>query len=63
MIATVMGMLEYSLELGEEKVNALEKAYEYLDEKKYMIEAETKEEAEKISLVSKLILAYYKRKM
>ena len=55
-------MFQYSLELGEENVKVLEKAYEYMDEKKYMLEAETKEEAQKMSFLSKLLLSYYKKK-
>ncbi len=38
-VATVMGMLEYSLEIPTENVEVLGKAYTYMDEKKYMIEA------------------------
>ena len=38
-------------------------AYDYMDDKKYMLEAESKEEAEKMSLVSRLLLRYYKGKI
>jgi hypothetical protein len=38
MIEVVLGMLDYCLDLPHENVKVLEKAYQYLDERKYMVE-------------------------
>jgi hypothetical protein len=34
----VLGMLDYCLDLPQENVRVLEKIYQYLDERKYMIQ-------------------------
>lgn len=62
-VAAVMGMMEYTLEIPQVGVQVLDMAYDYMDDKKYMLEAESKEEAEKMSLVSRLLLRYYKGKI
>lgn len=61
-VSVALGMIDYCLERPTPNVEALEKAYEYLDERKYMIEAENEAEAKKTSLIGKLLLEYYKRR-
>lgn len=61
-VSVALGMIDYCLERPTPNVEALEKAYEYLDERKYMMEAESEAEAKKTSLIGKLLLEYYKRR-
>jgi hypothetical protein len=63
MVSIVLGMLDYCLELPEINVRVLDKAYQYLDERRYMIEGEDEKEANKASWLSKLLLTYYKKRM
>lgn len=58
---TILGMCEFTIDKPRENVKVLEKAYEYLDERKYMIEADTEEEANKDSLFSRAV-NYLKKK-
>lgn len=37
MITVLLGLMDYCLELPEINVRVLEKAYQYIDERKYMI--------------------------
>ena len=39
MVATVMGMLEHTLEIPQPGVEVLDMAYDYMDDRKYMLEA------------------------
>ena len=43
MVSVVLGMMDMCLEAPQHNVEALEKAYQYLDERKYMIEAANEE--------------------
>ena len=62
MVEVVLGMIDECLETEREEVDVLKLAYDVIDAQKYMIEAESKEEAEKGSVLSKLFLKYYKKK-
>jgi hypothetical protein len=63
MVEVVLGMLDYCLELPQENVRVLEKAYQYLDERKYMLEGEDDSEMAKNSWLSKKLLTFYKKRM
>lgn len=63
MITVLLGMLDYALDLPEINVQVLEKAYQYLDESRYMILAPNAEEAQKNSWLGKVLFDYYRKRM
>lgn len=56
MISVLFGMLDYCLDLPEINVKALEKSYQYLEERRWMIEGEDDSEARNASWLSKILL-------
>lgn len=62
MIEILFGLIDECLETEREEVQVLKLAYKTLDEHKFMLEAENKEEAKKMSPISQLLLKYYKKK-
>lgn len=59
MIEGIFGMIDECLETEREEVQTLKLAYDVIDEGKLMLEAPTKEEAEKASPVSRLLKRYF----
>lgn len=55
-------MIDECLETGREDVEVLKLAYGIIDDKKYMIEGATKEEAQRASPVGKWLKRYFEKK-
>lgn len=62
MVSVVMGLLDYCLDLPHMNVKVLEKSYQYLDERRWMIEGADDDEIKKASWMSKWLTKYYKKK-
>ena len=62
MIEAVLGVIDECLETGREDVEVLKLAYGIIDDKKYMIEGTSKEEAQRASPVGRILKRYFQKK-
>lgn len=62
MVTTVLGMFDYCLDLPNMNVQVLEKSYQYLEERRWMLEGVDDEEIRKASWLSKVLLKHYRKK-